>query len=163
TSRGNTLGFDVAVQSLTNQGRVHGQGMPRRVTLYWRTNDAMLPVQAGQVWRWTVRLQSPVRTGNPGGFDAALWLLDKGVRATGGVGRSGGSRDDFRPSRRGGGGGGGAAVRAQAAAGLGGGCGVVWRRMDKGGKAQTPSHHKAPHPPRVLNGRHPARLQYIFG
>lgn len=85
TSRGNTLGFDVAVQSLTNQGRVHGQGMPRRVTLYWRTNDAMLPVQAGQVWRWTVRLQSPVRTGNPGGFDAALWLLDKGVRATGSV------------------------------------------------------------------------------
>ena len=84
TVRGGSLGFDVAVQSLALHGQTLGQGMPRRVMLYWRTGDAM-QVQAGQVWRWTVRLQPPVPTGNPGGFDAALWLLDKGVRATGSV------------------------------------------------------------------------------
>ena len=85
TQRGTSLGFDVAVQSLTLQGQPLDQGMPRRVLLYWRADDALPQVQAGQVWRWTVRLQSPVPTGNPGGFDAALWLLDKGVRATGSV------------------------------------------------------------------------------
>ena len=85
TQRGGSLGFDVAVQSLARQGQTLGQGMPRRVMLYWRMGDALPQVQAGQVWRWTVRLQPPVPTGNPGGFDAALWLLDKGVRATGSV------------------------------------------------------------------------------
>ena len=85
TLRGGSLGFDVAVQSLALQGQTLGQGMPRRVVLYWRMGDAVPQVQAGQVWRWTVRLQAPVPTGNPGGFDAALWLLDKGVRATGSV------------------------------------------------------------------------------
>lgn len=85
TLRAGSLGFDVAVQSLTLQGKALEQGMPERVMLYWRFDAAMPQVQAGQVWRWTVRLQSPVATGNPGGFDVALWLLDKGVRASGSV------------------------------------------------------------------------------
>lgn len=86
TLRGNSLGFDVAVQSLTLEGASLPQAMPQRVALYWRVDhEGPQQVQAGQVWRWTVRLQPPQRTGNPGGFDAALWLLDKGVRATGSV------------------------------------------------------------------------------
>ncbi|CAH0354770.1 DNA internalization-related competence protein ComEC/Rec2 [Aquabacterium sp. CECT 9606] len=86
TLQGNSLRFDVAVRSLTLEGGGLAQGMPRRVALYWRLEqDAPRQVQAGQLWRWTVRLQPPVPTGNPGGFDAALWLLDKGVRATGSV------------------------------------------------------------------------------
>ncbi|MBC7702243.1 DNA internalization-related competence protein ComEC/Rec2 [Aquabacterium sp.] len=85
TLRGGSLGFDVAVHSLALQGKTLDQGMPSRVMLYWQAGESLSQVQAGQVWRWTVRLQPPVPTGNPGGFDAALWLLDKGVRATGSV------------------------------------------------------------------------------
>lgn len=83
--RGDRLGFDVEVSSLFKQGQAMGAGMPGRVTLYWQAGDEAVRVQAGQTWRWAVRLDAPVRVGNPGGFDAASWLFDKGVRATGSV------------------------------------------------------------------------------
>ena len=86
TPRGPSLGFDVAVRRLSLQGEsVLRPDLPGRVMLYWQAGDLMQQVKAGQVWRWTVRLQAPISTGNPGGFDAALWMLDKGVRATGSV------------------------------------------------------------------------------
>ncbi|MDE2400337.1 MAG: DNA internalization-related competence protein ComEC/Rec2 [Burkholderiales bacterium] len=104
--RGQALGFDVAVRQYEFQGRiwpvsqssVGGRPLPDRVSLYWAPvgDDGQAPgrsdgpgplkqVQAGQVWRLPVRLQSPIRAGNPGSFDAALWLFDRGVRATGSV------------------------------------------------------------------------------
>ncbi|MGH6648204.1 DNA internalization-related competence protein ComEC/Rec2 [Aquabacterium sp.] len=89
--QGTRVGFDVAVQHLSLQGQTLGAAMPSRVTLYWEAGEELAHVRAGQVWRWTVRLQAPSRVGNPGGFDAASWLFDKGVRATGSV-RSKGDR-----------------------------------------------------------------------
>ena len=43
------------------------------------------PLTAGETWRFTVRLKRPHGLANPGGFDAELWLLEQGVRATGSV------------------------------------------------------------------------------
>ncbi|RYH00392.1 MAG: DNA internalization-related competence protein ComEC/Rec2 [Alphaproteobacteria bacterium] len=90
TQQGLRLGFDVAVHRLSRRGQPLGDSTPSRVTLYWEAGDDLGRVQAGQDWRWPVRLQAPPRVGNPGGFDAALWLFSKGVRATGSVRNKGG-------------------------------------------------------------------------
>lgn len=42
-----------------------------------------LLVQAGERWRWTLRLKSPHGARNPHGFDAELWWWSQGVQATG--------------------------------------------------------------------------------
>lgn len=83
--RSPSLGFDVAVQRLAYRGQTQDQGLPQRVMLYWQPSQPLDEIRPGQVWRWTVRLQAPVSMGNPGGFDAALWLFAQGVRATGSV------------------------------------------------------------------------------
>jgi len=41
------------------------------------------PVQAGERWRFRVRLKAPHGHLNPRGFDYELWLWEQGIRATG--------------------------------------------------------------------------------
>ncbi len=40
-------------------------------------------VRAGERWRLTVRLKRPHGNANPHGFDYEVWLLERGIRATG--------------------------------------------------------------------------------
>ena len=73
-------------------------GVPRRIVLSWYSgfsSDESLGVatlQAGERWRFTVRLRRPHGSFNPHGFDYEAWLLERGIRATGYV---------RMPSRRG--------------------------------------------------------------
>src|SRR2546425_13147647 len=73
-------------------------GVPRRIVLSsyggFAPDDSqgVLPVRAGERWRFTVRLRRPHGSVNPHGFDYEAWLLDRGIRATGYV---------RMPSRRG--------------------------------------------------------------
>src|SRR5712692_2796977 len=73
-------------------------GVPRRIVLSsyggFAPDDSqgVLPVRAGERWRFTVRLRRPHGSANPHGFDYEAWLLERGIRATGYV---------RMPSRRG--------------------------------------------------------------
>src|SRR5256885_8871508 len=64
-------------------------GVPRRIVLSsyggFAADDSqgVLPVRAGERWRFTVRLRRPHGGANPHGFDYEAWLLERGVRATG--------------------------------------------------------------------------------
>ena len=51
----------------------------------WGQAQAALPepVQAGERWRFRVRLKAPHGHLNPRGFDYELWLWEQGIRATG--------------------------------------------------------------------------------
>lgn len=68
-------------------------GVPSRVLLTWgggfadgawqrRPPDDL---QAGQRWRFVVRLRQPHGSFNPHGFDVELWLFENGLGATGSV------------------------------------------------------------------------------
>lgn len=67
--------------------------VPRRLSLAWfRGADPeallgapMLPLEAGQRWRFTARLRQPHGPLNPHGFDLELWLWERGLRASGHV------------------------------------------------------------------------------
>ncbi len=73
-------------------------GVPRRIVLSSYSGFAqddsqgVLPVRAGERWRFAVRLRRPHGGANPHGFDYEAWLLERGIRATGYV---------RMPSRRG--------------------------------------------------------------
>src|SRR6266853_6773462 len=73
-------------------------GVPRRIVLSsyggfaQGDSQSVLPVRAGERWRFTVRLRRPHGSANPHGFDYEAWLLERGIRATGYV---------RMPSRRG--------------------------------------------------------------
>lgn len=65
---------------------------PQRVSLSWPAgptgaDNGAAPVRIlpGQVWRWTVLLQSPDGLLNPGGFDGERWMFEHGLRAQGKV------------------------------------------------------------------------------
>jgi len=66
-----------------------GTGVPRRIVLSsyggFAPDDyqGVLPVRAGERWRFAVRLRRPHGGANPHGFDYEAWLLERGVRATG--------------------------------------------------------------------------------
>src|SRR5712671_1393159 len=66
-----------------------GTGVPRRIVLSSYGGFApddfrdVLPVRAGERWRFTVRLRRPHGSVNPHGFDYEAWLLERGIRATG--------------------------------------------------------------------------------
>jgi competence protein ComEC len=49
----------------------------------WSTSPLPEPVQAGERWRFRVRLKAPHGQLNPRGFDYELWLWEQGIRATG--------------------------------------------------------------------------------
>jgi len=68
--------------------------LPPRVQLGWY--DTAADPQAGDRWRFTVRLKAPHGNLNPHGFDYELWLWEQGVQATGYV-RTG--RADPPPER----------------------------------------------------------------
>jgi len=64
-------------------------GVPRRIVLSsyggFPPDDSLdvLPIRAGERWRFTVRLRRPHGSANPHGFDYEAWLLERGIRATG--------------------------------------------------------------------------------
>src|SRR5258705_6135566 len=64
-------------------------GVPRRIVLSsyggFAQDDpgGVLPVRAGERWRFAVRLRRPHGSANPHGFDYEAWLLERGIRATG--------------------------------------------------------------------------------
>ncbi len=67
--------------------------------LAWVQPQAALPeVQAGERWRWRVRLKAPHGHVNPGGFDLELWMWERGLGASGYVRAS---RQDPPPQRLG--------------------------------------------------------------
>jgi len=59
--------------------------VPDRLALAWyREGDHAVPdLSPGQRWQLTVRLRRPHGTANPHGFDFEVWLLERGIRATG--------------------------------------------------------------------------------
>jgi len=61
----------------------------KRLQLSWYDHREIVP---GQRWRFAVRLRSPRGFTNPGGFDYRLWLLRKGISATGYVRHAGESQ-----------------------------------------------------------------------
>lgn len=71
----------------------------RYEALAWAQPQAALPeVQAGERWRWRVRLKAPHGQRNPGGFDLELWMWERGLGASGYVRAS---RHDPPPQRLG--------------------------------------------------------------
>src|SRR2546427_2987591 len=84
-------------------------GVPRRIVLSSYGGFApdefqgVLPVRAGERWRFTVRLRRPHGSANPHGFDYEAWLLERGIRATGYVRipsrRAGDERAQILPER----------------------------------------------------------------
>src|SRR5882757_5619847 len=64
-------------------------GVPRRIVLSsyggFAPDDSggVLPVRAGERWRFAVRLRRPHGSANPHGFDYEAWLLERGIRTTG--------------------------------------------------------------------------------
>lgn len=106
TRRVEGLRFRFEIESARWRGRPLeiGPQVPAAVSLGWyvqagqgsRANDAVegdaaaaarwpldtLP-QAGQRWRFTLRLRRPHGSLNPDGFDYELWMFEQGLRATG--------------------------------------------------------------------------------
>jgi len=81
-----------------------GSGVPRRISLSsfgFAADDAqaVLPMRAGERWRFAVRLRRPHGGANPHGFDYEAWLLERGIRATGYVRTSGGRGEGEIPRR----------------------------------------------------------------
>ena len=84
-------------------------GVPRRIVLSsyggFAPDDTLdvLPIRAGERWRFTVRLRRPHGSANPHGFDYEAWLLERGIRATGYVRvpsrRGAGERAQVLPER----------------------------------------------------------------
>src|SRR6266487_1201373 len=86
-----------------------GTGVPRQIVLSsyggFAPDDSqgVLPVRAGERWRFAVRLRGPHGSANPHGFDYEAWLLERGIRATGYVRmpsrRAGDERAQVLPER----------------------------------------------------------------
>ncbi|OHC65785.1 MAG: DNA internalization-related competence protein ComEC/Rec2 [Rhodocyclales bacterium GWA2_65_19] len=79
-------------------------GVPPHISLAWyRTPDTadddvspLIPVRAGERWRFTVRLKRPHGNFNPRGFDYEAWLFERNIRATGYVRPRSAERIDAR-------------------------------------------------------------------
>lgn len=72
--------FEFAVERVLTATAV----VPTRIQLAWYHGKQALPAVApGQRWQFTVRLKRPHGGANPGGFDYEVWLLERGIRATG--------------------------------------------------------------------------------
>ena len=65
--------------------RINANGEQLALPLMTRLNwyQPPLVIQPGQRWRLELKLKRPYGFMNPGGFDYELWLLRKGIRATG--------------------------------------------------------------------------------
>ncbi|MDO8788770.1 MAG: DNA internalization-related competence protein ComEC/Rec2 [Sulfuritalea sp.] len=79
-------------------------GVPPHISLAWyRTPDTadddvspLIPVRAGERWRFMVRLKHPHGNFNPHGFDYEAWLFERNIRATGYVRPRSAERIDAR-------------------------------------------------------------------
>jgi len=71
--------------ALDVEGADDGARLPRRLWLSWRPAPGQAPIalQPGERWRLTARLRRPHGHLNPHGFDYEMWLLERGVGATG--------------------------------------------------------------------------------
>ncbi|MCX7892370.1 MAG: DNA internalization-related competence protein ComEC/Rec2 [Burkholderiales bacterium] len=84
--RGVRFELDVETARLAGGGAVR---VPRRVILSWFNGytreefDEVLPLRAGERWRFAVRLKRPHGNANPHGFDFEGWLAERGIGATG--------------------------------------------------------------------------------
>jgi competence protein ComEC len=87
--RGVRFEFDVADAVVADGGRENAAPVPGKVLLSWYNGltpeefQEVLPIRAGERWRLTVRLRRPHGTANPHGFDYEVWLLERGIGATG--------------------------------------------------------------------------------
>ncbi len=68
-----------------------GAQAPARILLSTYDKDQSLPANAGERWRFTVRLKQPHGTANPYGFDFEEWMLERKLRASGYVRAGGGN------------------------------------------------------------------------
>ncbi len=82
--------FELAVEDAVTAGAgPQAFAAPGRVLLSWYNGltpeefQEVLPVRAGERWRLTVRLRRPHGNANPHGFDYEVWLLERGIGATG--------------------------------------------------------------------------------
>ncbi len=63
--------------------------LPTRVMISWYQGRAdedkaeRLPIKPGERWKLTLRLKRPHGNANPYAFDYEVWLLERGIRATG--------------------------------------------------------------------------------
>jgi competence protein ComEC len=77
--------------------------LPRRVSLTWYNGltpdefQMVVPVRAGERWRFGARLRLPHGLANPHGSDQEGWLFERGIRATGFV-RARGEHERLTPS-----------------------------------------------------------------
>ena len=64
-----------------------GPRLPRRLRLIWRPaqGEEAVALHPGERWRFALRLRRPHGHANPHGFDYEMWLLERGVGATGTV------------------------------------------------------------------------------
>ena len=64
-----------------------GERLPQRLRLAWYPPPGSEPprLEPGERWRLGVRLRRPHGQVNPHGFDYELWLLERGIGATGSV------------------------------------------------------------------------------
>jgi len=93
--RGVRFDFDVEIPAT---------GVPRKVSLSSygfaaEDSHSVLPVRAGERWRFAVRLRRPHGSANPHGFDYEAWLLERGIRATGYVRTPGRRGEGLAPER----------------------------------------------------------------
>ena len=78
--------FTVDVESLqTIQNQPLQHNLPHKIQLSWYVNRYQkIPVlQVGDLWEWRVKLHRPRSMVNPAGFDYQVWLMRRGVGATG--------------------------------------------------------------------------------
>jgi len=72
--------FEFAVESVGAAGSALPPEVPRRLMLLAYDTP---PITAGERWRFTARLKRAHGLANPAGFDAELWLFERGLRASG--------------------------------------------------------------------------------
>jgi len=85
--------FRFHVQSAFDVSQASIAIVPEWIDLAWYDRESAdlmkgshwADLQAGDTWKFSVRLKSPHGTLNPGGFDEALWRWEQGVMATGSV------------------------------------------------------------------------------
>lgn len=72
------------------QVMTEGATVPSRIVLSWYPSHQSIldknlsaALQAGQRWKFTVRLKQPHGNANPHGFDYEAWALERNIRATG--------------------------------------------------------------------------------
>lgn len=83
---------DQSVRFLLDVEQVVTEGatVPSRIVLSWYDSHRSIldknlsaALQAGQRWKFTVRLKQPHGNANPHGFDYEAWALERNIRATG--------------------------------------------------------------------------------